>query len=1228
MVEARKTYQTCHYRAFAIGSAKESRSNFVVLHGDEVASSPLRANPPAPRNNMIFICVFLILFIAIAFYQSASAQNIRQEISLDNNWKTTKDEHNINAYNGFEKIGFRDKSWLSVEVPHNWDNYYGYRRLKHGNLHGYAWYRKTFNLISKKSTKRYFLWFEGVGSYATVWLNGVQIGYHAGGRTSFTIDATSAIKTGENILAVRADHPAFIKDLPWVCGGCSDDPGFSEGSQPMGIFRPVHLIVTNPVRVEPFGVHVWNDTTVSEKSATLNLETEVKNYSAKPCTAIVLNELVDRKGNIVYRVSSPLNLPAGADLTAKDVMPAFHNVHLWSLDDPYLYTVKTQVIINGKITDKTSLPYGIRWISWPIGRNNGDNRFYLNGKPVFINGVAEYEHLMGNSQAFSKEEIRARVMQFRAAGFNAFRDAHQPHNLEYQKYWDSLGILWWPQYSAHIWFDTPKFREEFKTLLRDWIKERRNSPSVILWGLQNESRLPEDFARECSAIIRSLDPTASSQRKITTCNGGRGTDWDVPQNWSGTYGGNPLSYGDELKKEMLVGEYGAWRSLDLHTGGPFLQTGILSEDRMSQLLETKVRLADSVKNSVAGQFAWILYSHENPGRVQSGEGLRELDRVGPVNYKGLFTIWGQPTDAFYMYRANYADKTKEPMVYIVSHTWPNRWLKPGKKDSIIVYSNCDEVELFNDVNNISLGKRTRQGIGTHFQWDNIDIKYNVLYAVGYVNGKAVSKDKIVLNNLPPAPHANLLTDIKSSIIKPVSGYKYLYRVNCGGPDYTDSNGNLWLADAHKSGKTTWGSVSWTDDFAGMPAFFASQQRSFDPVAGTNDAALFQTYRYGENKLKYRFPVPDGDYRVDLYFTEPWYGIGGGMDCTGWRMFDVAVNGITAIRDLDIWKEAGCDKALKKTIEVHVAGGQLEISFPHTLAGEAIISAIAISTLDHKVIPAPSSGTVIKGLHSDNRFKVESWMDIGQKAYADTNIRFNDLPPVLYGAAWIKTPFHVLRRSDKAAFTLPDSADVYIAIHVKYEQRPVWLKDYLPTGLSVQTNENGGAGLPLYKKRFVPNTAVFLGDDDSHIPYIAAVLPLTTLAPATDLKRSVNYGVANASLMHSGVVLDTSGNKKVLRFIKPAGGNAVLTIAPGVADTYDLKFKYTNTGDKTLTLNMQLQDANGVIIKTEMLRFKPVQKGKSGTVIAKTGGTINAGNYKLILTAVDAEGLAISGFEMQ
>jgi beta-galactosidase/beta-glucuronidase len=161
--------------------------------------------------------------------------------------------------------------------------------------------------------------FEGVGSYATVWLNGKPVGKHAGGRTSFTLDVTDAIVlNGSNILAVRADHPAMIKDLPWLCGGCSDDRGWSEGSQPLGIFRPVHLVITNPVRVEPFGVHIWNDEKISAARAQLNIETEVRNYKKSTSNVTINNRLVDTKGITVAEVKSTVKLaPSSIEMQGK-----------------------------------------------------------------------------------------------------------------------------------------------------------------------------------------------------------------------------------------------------------------------------------------------------------------------------------------------------------------------------------------------------------------------------------------------------------------------------------------------------------------------------------------------------------------------------------------------------------------------------------------------------------------------------------------------------------------------------------------------------------------------------------------------------------------------------------------------------------------------------------------------------------------------------------------------
>ena len=394
---------------------------------------------------------------------------------------------------------------------------------------------------------------------------------------------------------------------------------------------------------------------------------------------------------------------------------------------------------SGRTTDEVSTPFGIRTLSWPVKRftpegpvaGSHDGRFFLNGIPTFLNGVCEYEHQFGQSHAFSKEQVLARVKGLKAAGFNAFRDAHQPHHLDYQMYFDREGMVWWTQFSAHVWYDTPEFRENFKKLLRQWVKERRNSPSLSLWGLQNESTLLREFAEECCDIIREMDPTAVTMRPITTCNGGDGSDWNVIQNWSGTYGGDIYKYGYELSRpnQLLNGEYGAWRSIDLHTEpAAFDAKGIWSEERMCLLMETKIRQAESVKDSVCGQFQWIYSSHDNPGRRQPDEALRRIDKVGPFNYKGLVTPWEEPLDVYYMYKSEW---TNEPVLHIFPH-W--NWEEGEPVDIWAYYNNADEVELY--LNGKSLGVRQKTDSTYHVSW-RVPFTPGTLRAVSRLGGKEV-----------------------------------------------------------------------------------------------------------------------------------------------------------------------------------------------------------------------------------------------------------------------------------------------------------------------------------------------------------------------------------------------------------------------------------------------------------------------------------------------------------
>ena len=158
-------------------------------------------------------------------------------------------------------------------------------------------------------------------------------------------------------------------ESPWVCGGCSSEWGFSEGSQPLGIFRPVSLIETDEVRIERFGVHIWNNNTCDS----VYIETEVKNYGSLPATFELVNKFTLASGKQLFRQSDTLTLqPGETRMIAR--AEAVADAHRWSLTDPYLYTLASMIKRQGKTTDEVRTPFGIRSISWPVLRHDKDRK--------------------------------------------------------------------------------------------------------------------------------------------------------------------------------------------------------------------------------------------------------------------------------------------------------------------------------------------------------------------------------------------------------------------------------------------------------------------------------------------------------------------------------------------------------------------------------------------------------------------------------------------------------------------------------------------------------------------------------------------------------------------------------------------------------------------------------------------------------------------------------------
>ncbi len=1182
------------------------------------------------------VSIALSVLMTLGIFSSAEAE--KAEFRLDGVWRSiiidadseTSDLPHVDT--GFEQPDFNDVNWETVVVPHNWQEYSYARQVRNGTRHGTALYRKEINIKLPSDDERIFIRFEGVGTYATVWLNGVLVGRHAGALTSFDINVSDAVKPGMNTLALRVDNPYGIVDLPWAPGDDQPKWGYSEGSQPFGIFRPVRVIRTTDLHIRPFGIYAWGGLEdIGVDKATLTARTEVVNDSSQARSFTIVTEMVGQDGTVVATSRSDHYLNAGKTAVYDRQMSAIDNPQLWTPDTPTLYTLRSTILEHDKELDQLTVPYGIRTYEIRID-DQGHRRFYVNGKQYHIQGTAEYEHLLGKSHAFSDVQINSRIDQFQAAGFNTFRDAHYPHNLRYADRFAMDGIFWWAQFSAHNWHDNQDYRNNFKSLLADWVRERRNNPALFFWGLQNESEIPAEFAKEAIAIIRQLDPTTSIQRLVVACNGGEGTDWNVPQNWSGTYGGNPDNFAEELKRQGLVGEYGAWRSLGWHSESDF-EEGKYTENHAAELLQKKARLADSVAGSTIGHLQWLLVTHENPGRpmhddgTQIWDGIRPLDRVGPANNKGLLTLWGEPTDLYYMYRARQVPASEAPVVYIVSHTWTDRWIQPGRKSGIEVYSNCDSVELYNDVDGKrSLGRRQRNE-QERFIWDNADIKFNVLTADCVMGDEVVARDRLVLNNLPSSPDIAHLFD-QNNVPSDNTGNPYLFAVNVGGQSFTDSNGIHWLADRQYQKDAMWGWSSWAEKYTDLDPALGSRGVIYDPIRGTNAQSLFQTFRYGMDKLRYRFKVPDGSYNISLYFVEPWYGRTN-IDATAWRVFDVAVNNIVELRDFDIFREAGFGTALRKDITVQAKSGVIEISFPYTSAGQAIISGITIAPASNGVPVSTSQTDSLK--HSDmatillGNAILQPYLDNANPVFADGILRWTKLPYEYLDQDYL------LPLNDKENGKLKIQFNANAKLVGAIQEGTAIPSGWTQTNQTALATESGQENTQLTRYVFAQRKV-----SSSEIIQVPSSMPVIIFrelsSPYTpgdfNFDGEQNIFEAEDGDLSNGRVATTVQGYSGQGYVVLEEGSASIgwSISTGLAKEQEFTLRYRLPEGVTRTAAISIVDKDHITIT----RMGTSLAGKGGwnSVQFKTPTRINAGEYKLNITFDDGSSVLIDSLSLR
>ena len=682
---------------------------------------------------------FFILACAIGCMLTAQA---RDRQNFDNGWRFV-----LADSAQMSKTDYHDTHWRALNLPHDWAVEGDFLCSNPSGAGGGAlpggigWYRKTFNL-QKKQGERYFIEFDGVYMNARIYINGKEVGYRPYGYSSFEYDITPYLIAGRNVVAVRVDN--------------SDQPN-SRWYSGCGIYRHVWFTKTADVHVKHWGVHVVANPD-GRISVTADVESQGKAYKVR-------NQVFDAQGRAVgLKVRRP---------------------HLWSVDAPYIYKVRTQVLVGGKVVDEVWTNTGFR--SFRFDAKTG---FWLNGKNMKLNGVCEHHDFGCLGAVVNEDAMHRKLVRLKEMGVNAIRSSHNPPAPELLNMCDTMGLIVMDE-SFDMWRrrktqnDYARFFDEWHERdLADLILRDRNHPSILMWSIGNEvleqwssadadtltleqanlilnaghdaSTLAKDgetsvntlLADHLADIVRRYDTT----RPITAgCNEpspdnhlfkGKALDivgfnyhhqWikDVPKNFPG----RPFIMTESVSALQTTGFYTmpsdsvikAPKEWWLPYTDPSFKCS--SYDNMhASWSSTHEETWDVVKHTpyVGGQFIWTGFDYIGEPTPYS--------YPARSSYFGIIDLAGQPKDVYYMYQSEW---TNRPVLHLFPH-W--NWLDGEQIDMWCYYNQADEVELY--INGKSQGvRRKADSHQYHVMW-RVTFEPGEVKVVARKDGKEVRQQTI------------------------------------------------------------------------------------------------------------------------------------------------------------------------------------------------------------------------------------------------------------------------------------------------------------------------------------------------------------------------------------------------------------------------------------------------------------------------------------------------------
>ena len=675
-----------------------------------------------------------LFFLSVALMVISLSMQARQRDNFDKGWLFILGDSAQMA-----TPAYNDSHWRKLSLPHDWaiegDFYAGNPSGAGGGAlpGGIGWYRKHFLLdCEAEPGGRYFIEFDGVYMNSTVYVNGQEVGHRPYGYSSFEYDITKYLKRGDNVIAVKVDN--------------SDQPN-SRWYSGCGIYRHVWLTKTNAVHVKHWGVHVQTDA----KTGQIKVEADVEgnNYKVR---------------NTVY------------DASGKEVGLKVKNPHLWSVEDPYIYKVRTQVLVGGKVVDEVWTTTGFRDFKF-----DAETGFWLNGKNFKLNGVCEHHDFGCLGAAVNEDAMHRKLSKLKAMGVNSIRSSHNPPAPELLNMCDTMGIIVMDE-SFDMWRrkktagDYARFFEEWHERdLTDLILRDRNHPSILMWSIGNEvleqwsSADADELTLEQANLILNAGHDASTlahgeemspnslltrhladivKRYDTTrpvlagCNEPDPNNhlfksgaidiigfnyhhqWvkDVPKKFPG----KPFIFSESVSALQTRGYYKmpsdeiTWAPQEWWL--PYTDPSYMCSayDNMhASWSSTHEETWDVVKHNafVGGQYIWTGFDY-----------IGEPTPYGfPArsSYFGVIDLAGFPKDTYYMYQSEW---TTKPVLHLFPH-W--NWLEGQQIDMWCYYNNADEVELF--INGKSQGVRRKTGEQPEGRYDmhNTKAKLNSEYHVGW-----------------------------------------------------------------------------------------------------------------------------------------------------------------------------------------------------------------------------------------------------------------------------------------------------------------------------------------------------------------------------------------------------------------------------------------------------------------------------------------------------------------